>query len=109
MQGALDGLEKTYFTLQTQIEMLGAGCQTQEQRDALMRQYVLSRQNYWGCVNKAFHDEDPEVAKLTSQIEAGNQQLANSVEQMGDISKTIDTVTNVVTMGTALAGKVITG
>ncbi|HEY1500334.1 MAG TPA: hypothetical protein VGF88_12200 [Acidobacteriaceae bacterium] len=109
MQSALEGLEKTYFTLQTQIDMLGAGCKTQAQRDALMTQYVQARQNYWSCVNDAFHDEDPQVANLTKQIEAGNQQLAKAVEQMGDISKTIDMITNVVNVGTALAGKAITG
>jgi ABC-type proline/glycine betaine transport system substrate-binding protein len=109
MQSALDGLEKTYFTLQTQLDMLGAGCQTQAQRDALMTQYVQARQNYWACVNRAFHDEDPEVAKLTQQIQAGNQQLSKAVEQMGDISKTIDMITNVVNVGTALAGMALTG
>ncbi len=108
MQTQLQELEATYFTLQSQIDMLSAACQTQDQRDALGTQYVRARQNYWACVNKAFHDDDPQVVKLTNQVDAANQQLTKAVRQLGDIAKTINDITSVVTMGTQLAAKVIT-
>ena len=108
MQSQLQELEQTYFTLQTQINTLGVACQTQPQRDALSTQYVKARENYWACANKAFHDDDPQVVKLTDQIHAANQQIANSVQQAGDIAKVIDDVTNLVTLGTQLASMVIT-
>ncbi len=108
MQSQLQELETTYFTLQSQINMLSVACQTQEQRDALSTQYVKARENYWACVNKAFHDDDPQVAKLTDQIHAANQQIAGYVQQAGDIAKIINDVTNVVTLGTQLASMVIT-
>ncbi len=108
MQTQLEELEATYFTLQSQIDMLSAACQTQDQRDALGTQYVKARQNYWACVNKAFHDDDPQVAQLTDQIEAANKQISNATQQLGNIAKVINDITSVVTMGTQLASKVIT-
>ena len=107
MQSPLQELETTYFTLQSQIDMLSQGCLGQGQRDTLSAQYVQARQNYWACVNKAFHDDDPQVLSLTNQIEAANQQLATAVEQMDDITKTITDITNVVSLGAQLAAKVI--
>lgn len=108
MQSALQELEATYFTLQSQINMLSQACETQQQRDSLSTQYVLARQNYWACINHAFHDDDPQVVSLTTQIDAANQQLSNAVQQMGDITTTINDITSVVTIGAQLAAKVIT-
>jgi hypothetical protein len=107
MQEPLNQLENTYFTLQGQIDMLSAACQTQDQRNALSTQYVQARTNYWACVNKAFHDDDPEVVTLTSQIAAANTALTGDVAQMGDITKVLGDITTVVTIGTQLATKVI--
>ena len=47
MQEPLNQLENTYFTLQGQIDMFSAACQTQDQRNALTTQYVQARANYW--------------------------------------------------------------
>lgn len=107
MQSALAELETTYFTLQSKIGMLLATCQTQDQRDALTTKYVAARSAYWSCVNKAFHDDDPAVVALTTQLDAANNQLKAAVEQLGDITATIDRITQVVTIGASLAAKVI--
>jgi len=107
MQEPLQQLESTYFTLQSQIDMLAAACQTQEQRDALQAQYVQARTNYWKCVNKAFHDDDPEVVNLTTRIAAANKTLTGEVAQMGNIAKVLNDITTVVALGTQLAAKVI--
>jgi hypothetical protein len=109
MQSALQAIESTYFTLQSQVDTLSEACQTQQQRDALSAQYVLARQNYWACVNKAFHDDDPQVMSLTSLIDSANQQISNDVQEMDDITKTLTDITNVVTTGAQLASKVIAG
>jgi hypothetical protein len=107
MQSPLEELESTYFTLQSQIDLLSQACETQAQRDALSTQYVQARQNYWACVSKAFHDDDPEVVNLTNQIEAANKVVSDAVAQMGDITKVLTNITSVVTMGSQLATKVI--
>jgi len=107
MQDALAELETTYFTLQSKIGMLLAACQTQDQRDALTTKYVAARSAYWSCVNKAFHDDDPAVIALTTQLDKANDQLKKAVEQLGDIKTVIDTITQVVTIGASLAKMVI--
>jgi hypothetical protein len=107
MQSALAELETTYFTLQSQIGTLLAACQTQAQRDALTTQYVAARSDYWSCVNKAFHDDDPAVVALTTQLDAANNRLKAAVQQLGDIKTVIDNITQVVTVGASLAAKVI--
>jgi hypothetical protein len=107
MQLPLQELETTYFTLQQQIGSLGDACQTQVQRDALSTQYVQARQNYWNCVNKAFHDDDPVVISLTNRVEAANQQIAHLDTQLEGIAKIIDDITSAVKLGTQIAAKVI--
>ena len=107
MQPALSELESTYFTLQGNIGMLLAACTTQDQRDALTTQYVAARSGYWSCVNKAFHDDDPAVIALTTQLDASNKQLQADVTQLGDIDTTINKITQAVTIGASLAAKVI--
>jgi ABC-type proline/glycine betaine transport system substrate-binding protein len=107
MQTALAELESTYLTLQSQIGMLLAACQTQDQRDALTSQYVAARSSYWTCVNKAFHDDDPTVIALTTQLDAANNQVKAAVQQLGDIATAIKTITQAVTVGASLAAKVI--
>jgi len=107
MQEALAQLEATYLTLQQQINMLGVACQSQDQRDSLSTQYVQARQNYWACVNKAFHDDDPQVVNLTNALTAANQQLTRAAKEMGDIAAALNNITKVVTLGSQLAAKVI--
>jgi hypothetical protein len=107
MQTALAELEKCYFTLQFQLDMLSAACQTQGQRDALSAQYVKARQAYWSCVNKAFHDDDPQVASLTKQLDTANANLKVAVQQLGNISKVIDDITQAVSIAASLAKMVI--
>jgi hypothetical protein len=107
MQSALQELETTYFTLQGQIGMLTAACTTDQQRSDLIAEYVAARSNYWNCVNKAFHDDDPQVVSLTAQLDSANTQLKTLVQQMGNISKVIDGITQAVTVGASLAAKVI--
>ena len=68
MQSALQELETTYLTLQSQINMLSGPARRRQQRDALSTQYVQARNNYWACVNKAFHDDDPQVVNLTEPV-----------------------------------------
>ncbi|MDR3751287.1 MAG: hypothetical protein P4K94_07340 [Terracidiphilus sp.] len=106
MQDALAALEKNYMNLNQQLNMLSVNC-TADQKSALMNQVVAARTAYWSCVNKAFHDDDPQVVSLTSQLNAANKQLSNAVQQMGDITATLNQITQAVTIATGLAALVI--
>lgn len=107
MPNALQELQDTFLTLQSQIDMLSAACQNQEQRDSLQDQYTKARVAYYATLDKAFHDDDPQVADLTAQLAKANTQLKNAVQEMGNISKTIDEITKAVTLVANLADKVI--
>src|SRR5271165_426506 len=81
MQDALAALEQTYMTLQQQVGMLSLNCDD-DQKKLLISQLVAARAAYWNCVNKAFHDDDPQVGALTAQLQASNQQLQKATQQM---------------------------
>ena len=67
MQDPMAVLEQNYITIQDQVNMLSLSC-NQAERDTLNAQLVAARSAYWSCVNKAFHDDDPQVAALTAQL-----------------------------------------
>jgi ABC-type phosphate/phosphonate transport system ATPase subunit len=106
MQDALAALEQNYMNLNQQLAMLSVNC-TPDQKTALISQVVAARTAYWSCVNKAFHDDDPQVVSLTNQLNAANQQLTNAVLQMGDITTTLNLITRAVTVASSLAALVI--
>jgi len=106
MQDALAAIEQNYMNLNQHLAMLSVNC-TPDQKTALMNQVVAARSAYWSCVNKAFHDDDPQVVSLTSQLSAANQQLCNAVQQMGDIAGTLTQITQAVTLASSLASMVI--
>ena len=106
MQDALAALEQTYMTLQSQVSMLSAACDPQ-QHDTLITQLVAARSAYWSCVNKAFHDDDPQVISLTSQLNVANQQLSNAITQMGDMNTLLTQITQAVATASKLAALVI--
>ena len=107
MGDALSALEDFYFSLRDQVSMLSVATTPQEQRDTLNSQVVAARTAYWACVNKMFHDDDPQVISLTSQLKTATDQVKAAVKQMGSISKVIDDITEGVTIATQLAGLVV--
>jgi len=106
MQAALAALEQNYLTLNSQVTMLSIAC-TPDQKTALVTQLVAARAAYWACVNKAFHDDDPQVVALTNQLNAVNQQLTDAVGQMGDFTATLGQITNAAAIAGSLAALVI--
>ncbi|HEY1903878.1 MAG TPA: hypothetical protein VGG56_15705 [Terracidiphilus sp.] len=108
MQEALAQLESTYLTMQPQIGLMLNACPSQGDRDTITTKFVAARQNYWSCVNKAFHDDDPQVISLTTDLTTANTALKTAVTQLDDIKKTIDAITQAVTVGASLAAEVIT-
>jgi hypothetical protein len=107
MGDALNALETTYFTLQTNLNPTLAACPDQDTKDQVMAQYVAARQNYWSCINHAFHDDDPALQALVVQVDAANTSLTTIADHLGDITTVIDDITKVVTIGEQIAAKVI--
>jgi hypothetical protein len=106
MQDAMAALELNYITIQDQVNMLSLNCD-QTERDALNSRLVAARSAYWSCVNKAFHDDDPQVAALTTQLKQQTQAIEDAVQDMGDIAKVLDQITTAVNTAAKLATLVI--
>lgn len=99
-------LEQNYVTIQEQVNMLPLNCD-QAERDALNTQLVAARSAYWTCVNKAFHDDDPQVVALTAQLKQQTQAIDDAAQNLGDIAKVLDQITTAVDTAAKLATLVI--
>lgn len=102
MGNALLALQNQYIFLTQNLSMLLTACQTQEQRDAIQSQYVASRRNFFNCINKIFHDDDPAVANLVNKMLSVQTTLTNMMNQLNDIAKVIDGITQAVKIGVQL-------
>jgi hypothetical protein len=106
MADTLSTVQATFNSLDEQYTLLLAACQTPEQRTALEQQYAVAQQAYQMSLGKMLSDDDPEVATLSSELTAANKEVAQSVSEMGNISKVIDGITKAVTLAAQLASKI---
>ncbi len=106
MQDALAALENNYITIQDQVNMLAISGD-QATRDTLNTKLVAARSAYWSCVNKAFHDDDPQVVALTKELRQQTEAIKDAEENLGNIAKVLDQITTAVTSATKLAALVI--
>jgi hypothetical protein len=105
MGNSLQALESQYMLLTQNLSEVLAACTTQEEKDAVMQQYVTARRNYWNSIAKVFHDDDPAIVSLVKQMGAEQKQLKDATRKLNDISKVLNIITDAVTLGTALAAK----
>jgi hypothetical protein len=106
MSDALQALESQYILLTNNLSSLVAACTTADQKNALMTQYVACRRNYFNCVNQIFHDDDPAVQSLVTQMNKQQATLTTEVTNIQDIAAVINTITTAIQTGVALAAKV---
>lgn|SRR5579875_471758 len=105
MGNALQALERQYMLLTQDLSMILSACRTQKDRDAVMRQYVTARRNYWNSIHKIFHDDDPAIVSLVKQMSEEQKQIESCRDNLNDIAKIINVITEAVSVGTALAAK----
>lgn len=107
MSPALIELERIYFQAQQQLNMMLAACKTDDDRLKVRSAYIEARKNYFACVNRAFHDDDPVLEALVEQARTSADELSEIADQLGDITKVINTLTTAVTYGAKIAKMVI--
>ncbi len=107
MNDALKALEDQYFTVRGSLSTLIAQGATPAQLDELRTIIVISRNNYWTAINKVLHDDDPQVASLTSQMNSQQLTLQASIDHLADVGRILDVITRAVNIGTQLAAKAI--
>jgi hypothetical protein len=98
-------LEDQYMLLTQQLSMILSACPTQTERDQVMTQYVASRRNYWSSIQKTFHDDDPQVTSLVQEMKDEQKAIKDCMNQLNNIAKVIDIITDAVNVGTALVAK----
>ena len=103
MGDALSSLEAQYLFLTQHLAETLAACKTDSQRDAIRAQYVEARRSYWNCINEVFHDDDPKIVQLVSQMKAAQDSLQKMTEDLANVAKVINTITTAVKLGTQLA------
>ena len=106
MTDALQALESQYILLTINLSDLLAACQTDSDKKAVMTLYVASRRNYFNCINRLFHDDDPDVQALVDQMKEEQSELKAAVANIGAIAGVITAITTAVQTGVALAAKV---
>ena len=107
MGPSLQSLEDQYILLTQQLSEILAACPGQTERDQLMTQYVASRRNYWSSIQKIFHDDDPQIVSLVQEMHKEQQEIKDCTDQLNDIAKVINIITDAVKVGTALAAKAL--
>jgi|SRR3984893_9080346 hypothetical protein len=106
MGNGLQSLETLYLFLTTNLSALLATCQNQDQRAAITSLYVASRRSYWNCINKTFHDDDPAVASLVSQLQAAQDRLQATTQGLASVADAISEITEAVKVAAQLAATV---
>ena len=106
MTDALQALEDQYILLTNNLSNLVLACKTDDDKNALMTQYVTCRRNYFTGINQMFHDDDPSVEALVAQMNKEQATLKAAVANIGAIAGVITTITSAVQTGASLAAKV---
>jgi hypothetical protein len=100
---ALSSLQDQYIFLTNNLDTYLGSCKKDADKDAITTNYVSSRRNYWNCIDKGFHDDDPKVIAAVQQVKTAQQNLKNSLSQLNDIASVIKVITEAVKIGSQLA------
>lgn len=105
MTPSLQALEDQYILLTNNLTALLAACQDDDDRNKLMTQYVNCRRNYFSAINQMFHEDDPTVAGLVSQMKQEQAALQESVAHIDEVTGVIKAITTAVETGASLVAK----
>ncbi len=108
MSPSLEAVESIYINAQLSLNDMLAACPSQTEHDQIMTEYVCARQNYFACINKTFHDDDPVLVTLVTQARASAKELEHIDKQLGDIAKVIAIMTTAVKYGSQIVAKIVT-
>ena len=72
-------------------------------QDKIRAAYVDSRKNYWGSLQKIFHDDDPRVVAAVARVTTAQTSLEDSLHELNDVTKVLNVITTAVKIGGQLA------
>ena len=106
MNPSLKALENQYLLLTNNLPALIVACKDDcTLKDNLMTSYVTSRRNYWDGIKAIFHDDDPAVHALVTQMTADQISLDATIQNLGKIAKILAAITKAVDVGSQLLAK----
>ncbi len=100
---ALSSLQDQYIFLTNNLDSYLGSCKNDSDKATITTNYVNSRRNYWTCIDKGFHDDDPKVIAAVQQVKTAQQNLKNSLSNLNDIASVIKVITEAVKIGSQLA------
>jgi hypothetical protein len=100
-------LENQYESLRASLTTVETQGAPEDKLNTLRNAIAKSRDNYFAAAEKILHDDDPEVAALSSKMKTIQVTIDESVKQMGDVAKFLDDVTKAVDIGSQLAAKAV--
>ena len=104
---ALLALENLYKSLRAALPVTEAQGATEEQLNLLRNAIAKSQDSYFAAAQSTLHDDDPEVAALSSQMKTVQLTLDQAVKQMGNIAEFLNDVTKAVDIGSQIAAKAV--
>lgn len=105
MANALQDVQQTFTSLDSQYNMLRAACKTDADRKALADRYGTAQANYEECVGQMLADDDAEVAALSTQLKTANQKVAKLEAEMGDINAVLCDIDQAIQIGQKILAK----
>ena len=104
MSNSLQDVQDFFTDLNAKYNMLRAACTNDTDRTALELQYSRAQAAYQTSLGQTLASDDPQVATLGTQFTAASAVVKEAVEQMGDMSKVIDGITDAVNIAAKIVG-----
>lgn len=104
MSNSLQDVQDFFTDLNAKYNMLRAACTNDTDRTALESQYGRAQAAYQTSLGQILTSDDPQVATLGTQFTAASAVVKNAVEEMGDMCKVIDGITDAVNIAAKIIG-----
>lgn len=92
MSDACTEVKATFLILQERIALLSIACREDTTKTRLDEKCEAARKLHDKCIDKLLCADEKQLLMLIADVQAANQQLRKSVEQMGNMSKVIDSI-----------------
>ena len=99
---SFDALEHQYSMINRNFNTLFADCETESQRNNLRESIVIARKNFRTARYRIFHENDPIVASITTQLIDINAQIEGMIEDYETVVGVLKTISAGVKLGSSL-------
>ena len=98
----LENIQRHYQYLEDHFNELNAACATDEQRDALRRDYLNAHKVYLAAYDAVINEDDQHVEDLNEEISSAQSDIEGMEIDEENVAKILDTVTGIVRTASSL-------